>query len=135
MVIRNKKFVLFGFLLLIIFGLFFYFWKKGKNNLVVIDINNKIKWENDDRILILAPHPDDEIVGAGSVIIEAKKRGLPIRVVFLTNGDLNEWSFLVYKKSPVIRPNSVEKMGALRSEEAKKADRSLGLNDEELVFC
>lgn len=134
MVIRSKKFVLFGFLLLIIFGLFFYFWKKDKNNLINIDTNNKIEWENDDRILILAPHPDDEIVGAGSVIIEAKKRGLPIRVIFLTNGDLNEWSFLVYKKSPVIRPNSVEKMGVLRSEEARKADRSLGLNDEELIF-
>ena len=35
------------------------------------------------------------------------RRGLPARVVFLTYGDSNEWSFLAYRKRPVILPQAV----------------------------
>ncbi|HET7042023.1 MAG TPA: PIG-L family deacetylase, partial [Gemmatimonadales bacterium] len=49
--------------------------------------------QESDRILVLVPHPDDEVLGAGGVLREAVRRGLPVRVVFLTNGDSNEWSF------------------------------------------
>src|SRR6266540_3581596 len=47
---------------------------------------------DDDRILVLAPHPDDEVLGTGGVLREASRRRLPLRVVFLTSGDSNEWS-------------------------------------------
>src|SRR5262245_44158967 len=57
-----------------------------------------------DRILVLAPHPDDEVLGAGGVLHEAVSRKLPVHVVFLTNGDSNEWSFLAYRKRPVFMP-------------------------------
>ncbi|MEJ2568618.1 MAG: PIG-L family deacetylase, partial [candidate division WOR-3 bacterium] len=34
-------------------------------------INPKIKLEEDDRILVLAPHPDDEVLGCGGIIQKA----------------------------------------------------------------
>src|SRR5436305_151818 len=80
-----------------------------------------------DRILVLAPHPDDEVLGAGGVLREAVRRGLPTRVVFLTNGDSNEWSFLAYRMRPVIRPRAVLAMGTMRGQEALAATAALGV--------
>ncbi len=89
---------------------------------------------DDDRLLVLAPHPDDETLAAGGVIGEAIRRGLPVRVVFFTNGDSNVWSFMVYRKRPVLKPSSVLRMGRLRREEALAAGGKLGLRAEDLVF-
>ena len=40
-----------------------------------------------DRVLVLAPHPDDEVIGCAGVIQRAVAMSLPLRVVFLTYGD------------------------------------------------
>lgn len=40
------------------------------------------------RILILAPHPDDEVVGACAAIQRAKKNGADVSVLFLSHGCL-----------------------------------------------
>jgi LmbE family N-acetylglucosaminyl deacetylase len=87
-----------------------------------------------DRILVLAPHPDDEVLGAGGVLREAVRRGLPTRVVFLTNGDSNEWSFLAWRKRPVILPQAVLAMGTLRRQEALGAAAVLGVPAGNLSF-
>ncbi len=39
-----------------------------------------------DRILIIAPHQDDESIGCGGLMIEAKKLGLPIEIILFTDG-------------------------------------------------
>ena len=87
-----------------------------------------------DRILILAPHPDDETLGCGGVIQQAKKIGLPLRVVFLTYGDNNQWSFLVYRKRPVLSSHTAQRMGLVRYHEALGAAQTLGLKPEDLTF-
>lgn len=87
-----------------------------------------------DRILILAPHPDDEILGCAGIIQKAKALGIPLRIVFLTYGDNNQWSFLVYRKHPVFMPRAVKEMGLVRYREAHAATRILGVAPEQLVF-
>lgn len=87
-----------------------------------------------DRILVLAPHPDDEVLGCGGILQEAAERKLPARVVFLTNGDNNELSFLLYRKHPVLMPKAVRGMGEMRRQEALKAARALGLPADRLTF-
>ncbi|HSS76938.1 MAG TPA: PIG-L family deacetylase [Thermoanaerobaculia bacterium] len=87
-----------------------------------------------DRVLVLAPHPDDEVLGAGGVLREAVRRGLPTRVVFLTNGDSNEWSFLAWRKRPVILPQAVMAMGTLRRKEALAAAAILGVPAANVSF-
>lgn len=44
---------------------------------------NKLKIDDSDRILIVAPHPDDEIIGCGGVIV---KHGHLCDVILLTDG-------------------------------------------------
>ena len=87
-----------------------------------------------DRILVLAPHPDDETLGCGGVIQYARERKLPLRLVFLTYGDNNQWSFLVYRKRPVLSPKTAQRMGLVRRNEALAAARDLGLAPDQLTF-
>lgn len=87
-----------------------------------------------DRILVLAPHPDDEVLGCGGIIQQAVAMHLPIRVVFFTYGDNNQWSFLVYRKRPVLLPDAVRRIGLIRHEEAEAAAAVLGLGPSQLTF-
>lgn len=83
---------------------------------------------------MLAPHPDDEVLGAGGVIQQAVSMKLPIKIAFLTYGDSNQWSFLIYRKHPVVFPGAVETMGLVRHDEAINASRILGVGPENLLF-
>ena len=87
-----------------------------------------------DRLLILAPHPDDEVLGCGGLIQQAVAMRLPIRVVFFTYGDNNEWSFFVYRRRPVLLPNAVRQIGLIRHDEALAAAAVLGLAPDQLTF-
>jgi LmbE family N-acetylglucosaminyl deacetylase len=87
-----------------------------------------------DRILILAPHPDDEVLGCGGIIQQAVRMRLPLKIVFLTYGDNNQWSFAVYRKHPVLMPKAARAMGLIRHDEALAADRILGIDPQQLVF-
>ena len=42
---------------------------------------------NATRLLVIAPHPDDEVLGAGGLMQRVKATGGAVRVVYLTDGD------------------------------------------------
>ncbi len=90
--------------------------------------------KDDDRILVLAPHPDDEAIGTGGILQQAISRMLPTKVVYLTNGDSNELAFIVYEKRLVFKRSGVIAMGNLRRQEATNAMTALGLPAENLIF-
>ena len=50
---------------------------------------SKIKFSQQDfkKILILAPHPDDEIFGMGGILLQVKNQGGRIYIVYLTDGE------------------------------------------------
>ncbi len=87
-----------------------------------------------DRVLILAPHPDDETLGAGGAIQRALASGARVQVVCYTNGDHNELAFIVYEKRITFRTREFLYMGELRRKETIEAMTSLGLNRDELIF-
>jgi len=89
---------------------------------------------SDDRILVLAPHPDDEVLGCGGIIQHAVKMGLPVHIVFLTYGDANEWSFMIYRERPVLSSRGAINMGLVRHEETLKAMSILGLSEDKITF-
>jgi len=87
-----------------------------------------------DRVLVMAPHPDDESLGCGGIIQTAVERHIPVRVVFFTYGDNNQWSFVLYRKYPVLESRAVQGMGLMRYGEAIQATRLLGLETNQLTF-
>ncbi|MBC7256921.1 MAG: PIG-L family deacetylase, partial [Chloroflexi bacterium] len=40
-----------------------------------------------ERVLVISPHPDDEVLALGGTIARLKAEGHQVLVVFLTNGD------------------------------------------------
>lgn len=91
-------------------------------------------FNKNDRVLVLAPHPDDETIGCAGVIQQALSRGAKVRVLYLTNGDNNHLSFLVYEKRPPILPFESARLGKIRSLEATRGMQLLGLKKEDLIF-
>ncbi|MBI4706622.1 MAG: PIG-L family deacetylase [Candidatus Omnitrophica bacterium] len=87
-----------------------------------------------ERVLIFAPHPDDETIGCAGVIQHALKAGAEIKVVYLTNGDHNQLAFIVYEKRLTLRKGEFLHMGEVRRKEAVAAMKLLGLKENNLVF-
>ena len=44
------------------------------------------------KILIIAPHPDDEVLGAGGLIVRAKREGAKVYVLYMTVGTTKDFS-------------------------------------------
>lgn len=101
---------------------------------VETSLPSKPTLNQDDRILVFAPHPDDETLGCAGVIQQAVAMKLPVRIVWLTYGDNNEWSFMLYRKRFVLMPEAVRKMGEVRHSEAVAAARVLGVDPDQLAF-
>lgn len=91
-------------------------------------------FSKDDRVLILAPHPDDESIGCAGAILAALRAGAKVHVAYLTNGDHNQWAFIVYEKRITLRQGEFIHMGEVRREEAVKAMQLLGLRESDLTF-
>jgi LmbE family N-acetylglucosaminyl deacetylase len=83
-----------------------------------------------DRLLVLAPHPDDESLATGGLIQRAKEVGARVRVIFATNGDNNPWPQRWVEKRWQIGANERRRWGALRRREARKALQQLGLAEK-----
>jgi len=98
------------------------------------DVTPIQEFTDNDRILILAPHPDDEVMAAGGVIQKALKAKAKVRVLFLTNGDHNEPAFIVYEKRLTMRKGEFIHMGQVRSKESLEALKKLGLAEKDSVF-
>jgi LmbE family N-acetylglucosaminyl deacetylase len=92
------------------------------------------KLNKDDRILVFAPHPDDETIACGGVIQQARAMGLPVRIVWLTNGDNNELSFILYRKHLTFMPSAIRAMGEVRHKEGVAAAKTLGVDEKDLAF-
>lgn len=88
----------------------------------------------EDRILICAPHPDDEAIGCAGLIQQALSLGAKVKVVYLTNGDANQLAFMVYEKRLTFKKEEFIHMGEVRREEAIKAMKLLGLSEGNLIF-
>jgi LmbE family N-acetylglucosaminyl deacetylase len=80
-----------------------------------------------DRVLIVAPHIDDEAIGAGGYAIDALANGADVYVVFLTAGDCNRFSArLMYKTLDPSASNYLG-VGNARIGEARAAMHLLGI--------
>jgi len=87
-----------------------------------------------DRLLILAPHIDDEIISSAGLIQQALDVGAKVKIVYMTNGDDNLFSVAREEKDLKLNPNDFIKLGEERTSEGEKATQNLGLKKEDLFF-
>jgi LmbE family N-acetylglucosaminyl deacetylase/glycosyltransferase involved in cell wall biosynthesis len=71
------------------------------------------------RLMVLAPHPDDETFGCGAVVARARASGVPVTVVAATDG----------RHSTTSTVFSPEQLAELRAGELRAACRALGVPD------
>jgi len=86
------------------------------------------------RVLVFAPHPDDETLAVGGLIHRLTKSGVPVRIVFITNGD--GYPHAVMEDLGTAHPTRADYVafGALRQREAIAAVRRLGLGGGSVRF-
>ena len=93
-----------------------------------------ISFFQNERILVVAPHPDDESLGLGGVLQRAVSAGADIRILYLTNGELNEIASIFYQKRPLLLRSDFIRNGLIRKREAIEAMAFLGLGTDRLIF-
>jgi N-acetyl-1-D-myo-inositol-2-amino-2-deoxy-alpha-D-glucopyranoside deacetylase len=81
---------------------------------------------SDARLMVLAPHPDDESLAAGGLIQRAIAHGRPVSVVFVSDGENNPWPQRVLERRLWIGARQREDWGRRRRAEADAALQALG---------
>ena len=92
-----------------------------------------------DSLLIIAPHPDDEILACAGLVQQAKENGAKVHMLYVTNGAHNLISLLYYKirhkKEILIRTRKeFVELGRIRRKESIKACGYLGVEEKNLIF-
>ena len=71
-------------------------------------------------VMVFAPHPDDETIGTGGIIIQTIKNGGDVKVVYFTTGISNS--------------NKNSEQIILREKESASAMKLAGVNENKLIF-
>ena len=76
----------------------------------------KVDGLKEKRVLVLSPHPDDEIIGCGGTLHRYHQMGAEITVVYMTDG----------RKGNIRRRE--DELVSIRKEEARRAGAIIGIN-------
>ena len=92
-------------------------------------------FQNDDRILVVAPHPDDETLCCGGVLKRAAHSNIAAKTLFLTNGDGSRTA-QIFKtlREPLARDNDLFSLAQQRQIEALNALKKLGQSENSADF-
>jgi LmbE family N-acetylglucosaminyl deacetylase len=83
-----------------------------------------------DRVLIIAPHPDDDVIAAGGLIQRTLASGGTTRILFLTAGEHNDWAQRAYLRKWRITREDRDAWAGLRMAEASEALTRLGASTD-----
>jgi len=86
---------------------------------------NLAKLIKDRPLLVVAPHPDDESLGCGGLIIEAVKLGAKVHIAIVTDGA---------KSHPRSRTHPPDRLRSVRRSETVEAAAVLGVPAEQVSF-
>ena len=89
---------------------------------------------SDSRLMLIAPHPDDEALACGIILQRAVRADAPIRVVYATDGDDNPWPQRVLERKWRLNAADRKRWGKLRRAEALGALRILGVSASSVRF-
>jgi LmbE family N-acetylglucosaminyl deacetylase len=81
---------------------------------------------SEERILVVAAHPDDEVLGCGGTIARHRALGHPVRVIFLAEGVMARFQPEQFNSAEALEKS------ARRNANALKAMAILGVDDSEV---
>lgn len=131
---RRLRLLIFIVFFTICFLIYFLGKEYMSNYLFRMKLDNFIEPESGERVLIIAPHCDDEVLGPGELISRGLKKGVDFKVVLMTNGDgFTDALNIAFHE---IRPRKEDyiRFGYLRQKETINAMRFLGLDESNIVF-
>ncbi len=85
-------------------------------------------------LLVVSPHPDDEVLCCAGVIQRVVQAGGKVSVVWITSGDASELDLIVIEKSLLLNPDKMRDLAKRRMQEARTATASLGLPGDRQFF-
>ena len=86
------------------------------------------------RVMVVAPHPDDEGLATASLIKRCLSGGKDVLVVLVTCGDGSKKDAERFLKVPDASPEDLRRLGLERSRETRNAMDELGLPRDRLIF-
>jgi LmbE family N-acetylglucosaminyl deacetylase len=86
------------------------------------------------RVMLFAPHPDDESLGCGVLLQRAVGAGAVIRVIYATDGEDNPWPQRCLLRKWRLNGKDRQRWGKWRRAEALAALRVLGVNAADVRF-
>ena len=91
-------------------------------------------FKSGSRLLLFAPHPDDESLGAGILLQHAVEAGAAICVVYLTDGENNPWPQRCLSRRWQLNATDRQRWAKLRRREAIAALQVLGVPPQAARF-
>jgi LmbE family N-acetylglucosaminyl deacetylase len=86
------------------------------------------------RLLVVAPHPDDEVLGAAGLMQQVHEAGGLVRVVYLTDGDGFPAGVKLEERDHTPSAQDFRGYGRRRQREARAALTALGLDGDAATF-
>ncbi|MCL4406400.1 MAG: PIG-L family deacetylase [Patescibacteria group bacterium] len=113
---KNKKYFITAAIIILFIGYSIYVKYIGALPDAIVNFFDEIQAPTaSDRVLVFAPHQDDEVLGSGALIIMAKREAAEVKIVIATNGNRT----------------GIE---AIRSEETLRAAATMGVGENDVVF-
>ncbi|ERM90863.1 LmbE family protein [Caldanaerobacter subterraneus subsp. yonseiensis KB-1] len=86
------------------------------------------------RVLVFAPHPDDETLASAGLIQDTLRYGGEVKVVVITNGDSFKRAVIENYDTLEPKPKDFLRLGHDRQKETISALKYLGVNEENIIF-
>ncbi len=86
-----------------------------------------LQLDDSSRLMLFAPHPDDETLAAGVLLQTAARARANLRVVYMTDGDNNPWPQRLVDRKWRLDAKDRKRWGRLRRQEALAALDVLGV--------
>lgn len=131
----KRKHIVIGLLLTLVFFTLSFFVREYIANILVGNTMDEIVLpDKNSRVLVFAPHSDDEALGTAELIRKSIENGAEVKVVLVTNGD--GFTRAVAIENINIRPTAEEyiKYGYVRQSESADALKALGVKPENIIF-
>jgi LmbE family N-acetylglucosaminyl deacetylase len=114
-------------------SIFLYDQAQARPNLKIADLT-RLEVQANQRLLVISPHPDDEILAAGGLMQNVLNNGGRVEVVIVTNGDGEYLSPLLVHPLSAPRAADYVDFGQYRQNETLTALGQIGVNRNGVIF-